>query len=215
MYLFLLLIIPLFTGIVISLDKNYTFRNFIPQAVFALILATILCCIKEFFIYSSHQWIASPARNFIELFLSSIVLPFVILCPIHFLLLKDDIMYKAAAIFVLFAIFYAVCIPYSAIAAQERHSMFLLLYRPILYAGFSLYTSVFFRLASSAKKSAQLALFAMAFIFSLVAGIVPPLFETFRYFNGESVTLYALSLAYTIFALVLFLLKNAKNKEQY
>lgn len=213
MYLFLILIIPLFAGAVVALDKNYTFRNFVPQAVAALLLATVICCIKEFFIYSHHLWIDSVAQNFMQLFLNNILLPVLTLGTLHFVLVKDDANYKAASLFALLAMFYAVLIPYETISSMERHSKFLLLYRPILFAGFSLLASVFFRFAASAKKSMRISLFIAAAILSLGAGIIPPLLETYRYFNGESFLLYALSLAYTGFALALFLIKNIKKQD--
>ena len=213
MYLFLILIIPLFVGAVVALDKNYTFRNFVPQAVAALLIATVICCIKEFFIYSHHLWIASVGQNFTEIFLNNILLPALILGILHFALIKDDANYKAASFFVFLAMFYAVFIPYEIISSMERHSKFLLLYKPLLFVGFSLLTSVFFRFAASAKKSMRIALGIAAAILSVGAGIVPPLLETYRYFNGESVFLYALSLAYAGLALALFLIKNIKKQD--
>ena len=213
MYLFLISFIPLFAFAVIALDKNYTFRNFVPQMVAAILLATVICCIKEFFIYSRRFWIDSAAQNFTAIFLNNTLLPMVVLCTLHFVLLKDSFEYKAASLFALLAFFYAVFTPYGIISAMERHSKFLLLYAPILYAGFSLYVSVFFRFAAAEKKSLRIPLCIAAVILSLGAGIVPPLLETYRYFNGESVFLAGISLAYTGFALALFLIKNIKKQD--
>ena len=213
MYLFLILIIPLFAGAVVALEKNYTFRNFAPQIVAGLIVATAICCIKEFFIYSRHLWLDSIAQNFTALFANNILFPAIILTAVHFAILKDDMEYKAASLFALLAFFYAVFKPYSTISSMERHSKFLLLYEPILYAGFSLFVSIFFRFAASAQKSTRIALILAAAILSLGVGIIPPLLQTYRYFNGESPLLYAVALGYTGLALALFFVKNTKNKD--
>jgi len=80
----------------------------------------------------------------------------------------------------------------------------------LLYVGFCLFTSVFFRFAASAKEALRIPFCLVAAALSLAAGVIPPLFETYRYFNGESVVLYALSLAYTALSFALFFVKNTK-----
>ena len=120
MYLFLLTIIPLTLLIFINSVSTYTWKNFIPQIVFALFAAAVFCGIKEFFIFSLSIKTESFFDNFAQIFLRDSVIPLLFLTICHLLLCRDENDYKTEAFFVLLSFFYSLYIPYFIIA---RHAI--------------------------------------------------------------------------------------------
>lgn len=215
MYLFLIAFIPLFTIAITALEKNYKISSFAPQIIFSVFLATVVCCVREFFIYTSYEWKADVLSNFIYLFLWDALIPFVVLTILHYIFCKDESLYKAAALFPMLASFFAIYTPYTVISIIERHSLFLLFFKPVMYAGLCLYASVFAGIVALSSYKSKFFLFILAMILTAGLAAFPPLLQTFCYFNGESIVTYGMAAAYTAISLILFIIKNAKTTLQY
>ena len=183
MYLFLLTFIPLSILFFTHIGSSNSWKNFIPQMIFALVIASAVCCIKEFFIFSFYIKTDSFIKNCLHVFFKDSALPFIALGICHLLLCKDDFEYKTEAFFVLLASFYALYIPYFVISAMERNSIYYLFFKPIVFAEMSLLISLVIPLFLNKKTTKNTKEIILLSAITMLICLVPAVIENLWYFS--------------------------------
>ena len=74
MYAFLFLAVPAFLAWFCLTDKKYQFKSYIPALITGFLLGAVICCVKEFLIFSPDAANSGPASEFLCIF---IVLSFI------------------------------------------------------------------------------------------------------------------------------------------
>ena len=131
MLLFLFLLFPLSLLLFCVYRRE---KRFVPLIVIGAFTAVLICFFRILFTYAHRLVPYSFPENLIYSLTNFSVVPVVLLYGIYFLLTKDSIEVKVAAVFPLLMSFYMIYLPYKIVSASEYfytgYSLFL---RPAIY----------------------------------------------------------------------------------
>lgn len=131
MFFFLLLIIPAVT--ICSLTPEYKFSKIHFPALLGIFFALAATIAMEYFVTIEFLDAFSFKKNFLMLIPTSAIPPLFFTAFI-FLLSKDTIEYKNAAVFCASGCFYSILVPYITIRSEDKSSFFMLFFNPILFS---------------------------------------------------------------------------------
>lgn len=184
MYTFLIACIPVFLLLICCLNKNFSWKSFIPAIAFGFLVAFGFYICRKFMIFTKYTWTTDPIAAVLDLFIYDALIPVAICMAVFFIFDRSSMAYKAEALAPLFMTFYAIMVPFYVLTGDDAISPFMIYGKPLLYAGMPVLVSVFASSGVGFIKKKVIPLAVVFFILALLVLLVPGIVEALWYYKG-------------------------------
>lgn len=213
MYAFLFLAVPAFLAWFCLTDKKYQFKSYIPALITGFLLGAVICCVKEFLIFSPDAANSGSASEFLCIFIEENLVPLLLLSAVGLLFSKDTAEYKIHAALPYFASAYSTMVPYFSVSCSETESLFMLIISPLLTLFSVILICVLIKkayLSFTKKQTVKFILFCAAV---LAAMAVPGTIRTMWMFRVSAFIYIPLACIFIILSFIFYILNLNDEKK--
>ena len=184
MYTFLLACIPVFLLLICCLNKNFSWKSFIPPIAFGFLVAFGFYICRKFMIFTKYTWTTDPVAAIFDLFIYDTLIPVAICTAVFCIFDRSTMAYKAEALAPLFMTFYAIMVPFYVLTGDDSITPFMIYGKPLLYVGMPVLVSVFASYGIDFIKKKLIPVGVVFFVLALAVLLVPGIVEGMWYYKG-------------------------------